>query len=362
MVQELAQTFHVSTSVLSTVLIAVLLLAGLVVGFILNRILHHWTRKLRNGWGEFVFSMMETLPLPLLVLAALYVGLELLDLPRQYERVITKLIFALLILILFYFPAKAVILFLRRMGQRRPHLAQVAQPATFLIRALFAVLAIIIVLENLGISLTAVWTTLGVGSVAVALALQETLSNLFAGLYILADRPIGPGDYIKLDGGQEGVVVRIGWRSTVLRTLSNNHVIVPNSVLAKATITNYSTPEPRMAYVLPVSVAYGTDPTRVERVLLEVAQQALRDGVEGLLAEPAPVARLIPGLGQSSLDFSLAVQIRQFTDQFPVQSELRKRILKRFEEEGIQIPFPTQTIQLQSKLPTTPNVSTTSQD
>jgi small-conductance mechanosensitive channel len=182
--------------------------------------------------------------------------------------------------------------------------------------------------------------------VAVALALQETLSNFFAGLYLLADRPVASGDYIKLDSGQEGYVLRIGWRSATLRTLSNNLVVIPNSTLAKAVVTNYSRPEKRMSYALPVSVAYGTDPQRVERILVEIAQQAARDGVEGLLGEPAPSVSLIPGFGDSSLDFSLSVQIRQFTDQYLVQSELRKRILARFDREGIEMPFPTRTVQL----------------
>jgi small-conductance mechanosensitive channel len=346
MVQELAQTFHVTPGVLYTIAVAALLICALVVGFVLNRILHHWTKKFRNTWGEIVFALLESLPLPLLVLAVLYAGLELLTLPLKYERIGTKLIFALLILILFYFPAKVMILFLRRLGQRKPGLEQVAQPAAFLIRALFAVLAVIIVLENLGVSLTAVWTTLGVGSVAVALALQDTLSNFFAGLYLLVDRPVSPGDYVKLDSGQEGFVVRVGGRSTTLRMLANNLIIVPNSTLAKAVITNYSLPEPRMAYVMPVSASYGTDPQRVEKVLLDVTQEAIRDGVEGLLAEPAPFVRFIPGFGDSSLDFSLIVQVRQFTDQYLVQSELRKRIVAKFEEQGIQVPFPTRTLVL----------------
>lgn len=346
MVQELVQTFHVAPSVLYTIVIAVLLVSALGLGLILNRVFHHWTKKLQNTWGEYFYALLESLPLPLLVLAALYVGVEILTLPRTYERILSRLILALVILILFYFPAKVLILFLRRLGQREPHFDQVAQPAAFLIRVLFAVLAVIIFLENLGISLTAVWTTLGVGSVAVALALQETLSNFFAGLYILADRPVRAGDYIKLDGGQEGFVVRVGWRSTVIRALSNNYVIVPNATLAKAIITNFSQPVPQMSYVLPVSVAYGSDPAKVEKALLDAVSEALRDGVEGLLPAPAPSVSLIPGFSQSSLDFSLGVQVRQFTDQYFVQSELRKRILKRFEAEGIQIPFPTQTVQL----------------
>jgi small-conductance mechanosensitive channel len=180
----------------------------------------------------------------------------------------------------------------------------------------------------------------------VALALQETLSNFFSGLYLLADGPVSPGDYIKLDSNQEGYVLRIGWRSTTLRTLGDNYVVIPNSSLAKAVITNYSVPQSRMGYTLPVSVAYGTDPSRVEAALLEVAQEAIHEGVEGLLSDPAPSVRFNPGFGESSLDFSLNVQLRRFEDQYAVQSELRKRIVKRFQEKGIEIPFPTRTLVL----------------
>jgi small-conductance mechanosensitive channel len=206
---------------------------------------------------------------------------------------------------------------------------------------------VVILLENLGIHLTAIWTTLGIGSVAVALALQETLSNFFAGLYLLADRPIRPGDYIKLDSGQQGYVERIGWRATSLRTLANNLVFVPNTALAKATITNYSLPEEGMSLDVRVGVACGADARRVEQILVEVAGQAVQEGVDGLVAHPPPSASLIPGFGASTLDFTLTVQVRRFADQYAVQSELRKRILERFQKEGIEMPFPTQTIVLE---------------
>lgn len=153
-----------------------------------------------------------------------------------------------------------------------------------------------------------------------------------------------------LDSGQEGYVVRIGWRATSLRTLGNNIIFVPNASLAKAVITNFSRPEDRMSLSIPVSVAYGTDPNRVERVLLEIAEQAARDGLEGLLAHPEPSVRFIPGFGASSLDFSLGVQVRRFVDQYLVQSELRKRIVARFATEGIEMPFPTRTLLLDKSL------------
>jgi small-conductance mechanosensitive channel len=346
MVENLARALHLSPTVFYMLFFATLVIGSLALGFALNRIIHHWTRKLANTWGELFFSLLESLPIPLLFLASIYVGLEVLTLPRRVERVGSKLIFALTIVAVFYFPAKVLMLFLRRLGQRNPSMEQVTKPSILVIRALFAILAIIIVLENLGISLTAVWTTLGVGSVAVALALQETLSNLFAGLYLLADRPVSPGDYIKLDSGQEGYVLRIGWRSTRMRTQSNNIVFVPNSTMAKAVIINYSLPELRVSVTIPVHVSYGSDPSRVEKALLDVTREAAQEGLAGLLLDPPPSVTLSPGFGDSSLDFSLNLNVRRFEDQVPVQSELRKRILARFVKEGITISFPTRIIGL----------------
>jgi small-conductance mechanosensitive channel len=246
MIEALAHALHMSNTIFYALLFGTLIITSLLMGFALNRFLHYWTKRLGDGWGQIFFSLLESLPIPLLLIAGLYIGLESLPLSPRFEHLGSKLILALVILVMMYFPAKVVVLALRRAGRKDPSLLRVTQPAVLVAQTAFPLLGTIIFLENFGVSLTAVWTTLGVGSVAVALALQETLSNFFSGLYLLADRPVNPNDYIKLDSNQEGYVLRIGWRSTILRTLGNNYVVIPNSTLAKAIITNYSVPETRM--------------------------------------------------------------------------------------------------------------------
>lgn len=346
MVEYFAHALHVRHITFYTLLFVILIAGSLLLGFALSRVLHYWKKRLHEGMGQLLFALLESLPVPLLLMGSLYLGLESLPLPPKFEHIGSKVIMALLILVMNYFPAKVIVLALRRWGQQDPHMVRVTQPATFLVRTLFALLGILIFLDKMNVSLTAVWGTLGVGSVAVALALQDTLSNFFSGLYLLADRPVSPNDYIKLDADVEGHVVRIGWRSTILQTLGNNYVVIPNSTLAKATITNYSVPETRMGCAVVVSVAHGTDPNLVEKVLLQTAHEALREGLEGMLATPDPGVRFAPGFGDSSLNFSLGVQVRQFTDQSLVQSELRKRIIRNFKEAGIEMPFPTRTLVL----------------
>ena len=125
--------------------------------------------------------------------------------------------------------------------------------------------------------------------------------------------------------------------------LPNNMVVIPNSKLSQSIVTNYYLPEKSMSLLIPVGVSYSSDPEKVERVLLEETRNAI-GVIPGLLGDPEPSVRFIPGFGDSSLDFTLICQVREFVDQYLVQHELRKKILKRFRAEGIEIPFPHRTI------------------
>jgi small-conductance mechanosensitive channel len=214
-------------------------------------------------------------------------------------------------------------------------------------RGVVFITGLLVLLSALGIQIAPILTALGVGGLAVALALQDTLSNLFAGVHLLADKPIRVGDYVKVADNVEGHVVDIGWRSTRVRMLQNVVVTIPNKRVAESTITNYDMPESRLAVPIRIAVDYGADAELVERILLEESTRAL-DEVPGLLGEPAPSARLIPGFGEYSLDFTLAVHVKSFTDQFVVQHELRKRVLTRLAAEGVRIPVQVRGVELRA--------------
>lgn len=212
-----------------------------------------------------------------------------------------------------------------------------------LVQIAVVLLGILTILHTLNISVTPILTALGVGGLAVALALQDTLSNLFGGFYITVAGQVRPGDYIRLNTGEEGYITDISWRSTTIRGLANNLIIVPNATMAKATITNFALPEKRMAVSIPIGVDYSTDPDLVERVVLEVVNDAATH-MPGILIDPPPSVNFIPGFGDSALQFTLSCYVAEFSQQFRVQHELRKRILKRFRAENIDMPFPTRTI------------------
>jgi small-conductance mechanosensitive channel len=210
------------------------------------------------------------------------------------------------------------------------------------------ILGVLWILNAVGVKVTPILTALGVGGLAVALALQDTLSNLFAGFYVAAARQISLGDYVKLNTGEEGYVTDITWRSTTFRALANNLVIVPNSKLAQAIVTNYSLPQKQMGVSVQVGVSYDADIDKVERALLDVGTQAIGQ-VAGLVADPAPSVSFDPGFGDFALGFSLNFQVGEFSQQFAVKQELRKRILRRFRQDGIDIPFPTRTVRLEGQ-------------
>lgn len=212
-------------------------------------------------------------------------------------------------------------------------------------RAMVVALGALLVLSNLGISIAPLITALGVGSLAVALALQDTLSNIFAGFYILINRQIRPGDYVRLDSGQEGHVMDVGWRTTRLHEPSNDIVIVPNSKLGQAIVTNFHLPELEFSFPVPVGVGYGSDLDRVEGVALEVAGEVQRS-VEGAVPGFVPALRY-QSFGDSSVNFVVVLRVRQFVDRALLIHEFIKRLHKRFARENIEIPFPQRVVHLE---------------
>jgi small-conductance mechanosensitive channel len=229
-----------------------------------------------------------------------------------------------------------------RYNQKGENILPGASILTNVIRGVILALGLLIVLQALEIPITPVLTALGVGGLAVALALQDTLSNLFAGLHIIASKQIKPGDYVKLDSGDEGYVTDISWRNTTIRALPNNMVIVPNAKMASAIIINYYQPEREMSVVFPVGVSYDSDLAKVEKVTIEVAKEVLA-GVTGGVRTFEPFIRYHT-FSDFSINFSVILRVNEFTDQYLVKHEFVKALHKRYKAEDIEIPYPIRTI------------------
>lgn len=231
-------------------------------------------------------------------------------------------------------------IFLEATGARRRRL----MPATRVARRLLAVVvytgAFLMVLQQYAISITPLLTGLGIAGLAAALALQDTLGNFFAGISVQTGQALQPGHFVRLEKeGLEGYVEQVGWRTTLIRTLAGNTIVIPNSVLAQAVVTDYYLPSPDMTLGLEFFVGRESDPKQVIAALVEEAQAAMRTN-PGFLPGSEAFAEFA-GYTEYALRFKLSVRVKEFVQQGPVQQDIRTRVLLRLRKDGIPVPYPT---------------------
>ncbi|MGO4881567.1 MAG: mechanosensitive ion channel family protein [Bryobacteraceae bacterium] len=325
--------------------LALTLALGYLAKRIVVRLLRPWVAASKTPTAQIVTDALKGPFMVWVLILGTHLAMQSSDLPSKTTMWIGRALLVLWILSLTSISARLVGDLIRWHGSGIPGALPVTTISQTLAQLAVVMLGLLVLLNLLGISITPILTALGVGGLAVALALQDTLSNLFAGFYIAVARQVRLGDYIRLNTGEEGYVTDIGWRSTTVKALANNMIIIPNSKLGQAIITNYYLPEKRVSVSIQVGVSSDSDPERVERVLLEEAQAAARE-ISGLVADPGPSVMLDPGFGDWSLNFTVGYTVEEFSDQFRVRHELRKRILKRLRNEKIDMPYPTRTVYL----------------
>jgi small-conductance mechanosensitive channel len=211
-----------------------------------------------------------------------------------------------------------------------------------IIRIIVFTIGFLLILKAMDISIAPLLTALGVASLAVALALQDTLGNLFAGINVIAGRKIRSGDFIRLENGQEGYVEDISWRSMQIRELNNNRIIIPNQKIATAIVNNVSLIEKEFLIRIPISVTYDSNLDKVEKVSLEEAS-VIQKQFDHNGFQPQIRYR---SFGDSGIQFYVILQINNYEDQNTVIDLIIRAIHKRFKEENIHFPFPTRTVYL----------------
>ncbi|CAA6689632.1 MULTISPECIES: mechanosensitive ion channel family protein [unclassified Lentimonas] len=209
-------------------------------------------------------------------------------------------------------------------------------------RGLILSIGSLVLLGTLGISVTPIIASLGISSLAVALALQPTLENFFSGTQLVIDKPIRVGDFIELESGEQGFVDRIGWRSTWIKMLPNNTVIIPNRTIANSKIINYYYPEKELSVPVEVGVHYNSDLEHVERVTLEVAREILVSHEWGI--DDYNTFVVYTEFGDSSINFTVMLRAKEYFNRFWVKSAFIKALHKRYAAEGINIPYPIRAI------------------
>lgn len=277
------------------------------------------------------------IPTLLGILIGLYAVMEILTLPPRALLFLERMFHSLVILSLTLLVARLSSGYLKqKFGKTSGAFASTSILATTIDLAVYTI-GILFLLESFGVAISPLLTALGVGGLAVALALQDTLANLFSGINILVAKQIKISDFVKLSTGEEGHVVDMNWRNTTIKTSSENMVVIPNQKFASTTITNYAQPFAECSIAIPVGVGYESDLDYVEKITVAVAKEILQETAGGINSFE-PVVRY-NSFAESSITFNVILRVKNVTDQYLIRHEFIKRLHVRYQQQGIRIPF-----------------------
>lgn len=319
------------------------LLAGIIGEKLIFKKLKIFVAKQQIPGSEIIFQSLHRMTFIWFVVAGFFWAILSSPLKPDIANVLQKILTIVLLysvtLVLARLTAGFVNVFVRRTeGVSTSLISNLAKITVF-------ILGTLILLQTLGIQITPIITTLGIGGLAVGLALQDTLANLFSGFYLIVSKQVRAGDYVKLDGGHEGYVTDINWRNTTMKEISNNVIIVPNSKLATAIFTNYHLPAKEISLTINVGVSYDSDLDLVERVTVEVAKEVMAEVALDLIANE-PYMRFHT-FSDFSIDFTLYMRVNEYFEQRIAKHLFIKKLHKRYEQEGIQIPYPVSEVYVQ---------------
>ena len=325
------------TAVVSLLVISIAYLLGQIGRFIVVNRLGALARRTPGQWDDAVVQAVGRRVPYWSLLVGIYIAAGFWVLAPNIGNALDKALYVAAAASLTFLVAEVLVKLVRTHGASIDPTLPTTTLTENLVRIVVVIVGLLVILNGLGLSITPILTALGVGGLAIALALQDTLANLFAGFYLTVAKQIRIGNYIRLSSGEEGYLVDIDWRSSRLRQLSNNTVLIPNAKLSQSIVTNYHLPEQELAVVIDASVDYASDLEKVERITTEVGRDVMRT-VQGGVGTFEPMVRFHT-LGDPGIAFSVILRAREFVDQYAIKHEFVKRLHRRYTAEGITIPI-----------------------
>lgn len=303
------------------------------------------SKKTKWRGDEIIYQSFRGMAITASLIIGLYLAFHDSDLPFAIINLTDKILFSATALVIAITVSRILVGFIH-MKSNSAGIYPSTSIVSNIVKIGVYIICLLFILQTNGISITPLLTALGVGALAVALALQDTLSNLFSGLQVIASRQIRIGDYVKLNTNEEGYVSDITWRNTIIKALSNNYIIVPNSKIASAIVTNYSLPEKEMSVLVDVSVSYDSDLEKVETVTIKVAREVLLT-TTGAVKDSDPFIRYHT-FGDSGIKFSVILRAMEFTDQYLLKHAFIKKLMEAYRSSDITIPYPVRNVILKN--------------
>ncbi len=311
--------------------------------FTLKKYVKKITEKTKSDIDDIILAIITKPLYTLIIFIGLYLALKSLSALAPFALWINGTLFVITVLIVSSLLSRVVTVLTSRWLKVQKRFEKTPRLINKTVTIVIYLIALLMILSYFKIEITPLVATLGIGGLAVGFALQNTLSNFFAGLHIIADKPINVGDFIELpDANISGYVEDIGWRSVRIKTLPNTIVIVPNSKLADNIIVNDTLPEQEMAALVQCGVAYGSDLKKVEKVTIDAARK-IQKTVPGAVKTFEPFIRYHT-FGDSNINFTIILRVEKFVDKYLVTHEFIKALKERYDKEDIEISWPVRKI------------------
>ena len=319
------------------ILLAFIALAKLA-DFVMKKVVMGMAKKTKTDLDDKLVIVATPIIYTIMIFSGVYLSLMALSILNPYVLIIRGIFFVIGSFILALAATKVIRVMVLHWLHVQKRFEKTPQLIVKIINVVIYSIAALIVLDHFNISITPLMATLGVGAVAVGLALQGTLSNLFAGVRVISDRKINIGDFVELDSKVSGYVEDISWSTTTIHTLSNTLVVVPNSKIAETIVTNYSLPQAETSVTVDCGVSYKSNLDKVERVTVDVAEK-IQKNVKGAVKNFKPFIRFNE-FGDSNIKFSVILRAENVTDKYLIRHEFMKELKKRYDREKIEISFP----------------------
>jgi small-conductance mechanosensitive channel len=301
------------------------------------QLLHRYNTPGRHTFAPVLLRAMRMPSLLWCVALGLAIAVNTAELTRTQSYWANRLIGGFLTISISLVLATVAVRVLQAYGERNSMPFATAGLTRTLTYIVILGIGFLLLLRHFDVSITPLLTALGVGGLAVALALQDTLANFFAGVHILVETPIRLGDFIRLSSGEEGVVTDIGWRTTRVRTFQNTMIVIPNTRITTGVLVNFNLPEPRTTTDIAIIVSLEADAERVAAIIMDSI-----NGLEGMLTDPAPILLFDPGITLTHMQFKLVMHCANPLERGLVQSRARALIHEALQREAIPYPSPAQ--------------------
>ena len=349
----LTETTYLGSTLWQYLLFSVTFVLSFIVGKLVYYVLKHRlqaiAKKTHNRLDDILIRILQGPLVLAIVLIGLMVGLDFLTMPLEVAGFVDTVLSVLISVTILWFIIRFVDVlideymhpFAKKTETKLDE--QLVPVIKKVLKALIIIFGIISIASNFGYDITAMITGLGIGGIAIALAAQDTLGNMFGGLSIFMDRPFAIGDRVKIDGNIYGDVVDVGLRSSKIKNLDNNIIIIPNSVLSKSIVENYVRPTKKIKQSFELGLTYGTKPEKVEEAV-KIIKRSITS-VEGV-ADDEPLVWFTK-FGDFSLNLLCIYWIKSLNYWGTTKHEINLKILKGLNKAGIEIAYPTQTLHLE---------------